>query len=73
MGNLLEYSGIVTKIRAMKAKRLTQQQFEEMKLRIKYVYENDSASMLSMIFSVDNMADFLNRVEFVQNVSDYDR
>ena len=44
-----------------------------MKLRIKYVYENDSASMLSMIFSVDNMADFLNRVEFVQNVSDYDR
>ena len=44
-----------------------------MKLRIKYVYENDSASMLSMIFSVDNMADFLNRVEFVQNISDYDR
>ena len=29
MGNLLEYSGIVTKIRAMKAKLLTQQQFEE--------------------------------------------
>ena len=55
------------------AKNSEQQQFEEMKLRIKYVYENDSASMLSMIFSVDNMADFLNRVEFVQNVSDYDR
>lgn len=29
MGNLLEYSGIVTKIRAMKAKLLTQKQFEE--------------------------------------------
>lgn len=55
------------------AKSSEQQQFEEMKLRIKYVYENDSASMLSMIFSVDNMADFLNRVEFVQNISDYDR
>ena len=55
------------------AKNSEQQQFEEMKLRIKYVYENDSASMLSMIFSVDNMADFLNRVEFVQNISDYDR
>ncbi len=55
------------------AKNSEQKQFEEMKLRIKYVYENDSASMLSMIFSVDNMADFLNRVEFVQNISDYDR
>ena len=29
MGNLLEYSGIVTKIRAMKAKLLTPKQFEE--------------------------------------------
>lgn len=55
------------------AKNSEEQQFEDMKLRIKYVYENDSASMLSMIFAVDNMADFLNRIEFVQNVSDYDR
>ena len=29
MGNLLEYSGIVTKTRAMEAKLLTQAQFEE--------------------------------------------
>ena len=29
MGNLLEYSGIVTKVRAMKAKLLTPKQFEE--------------------------------------------
>ena len=29
MGNLLEYSGIVTKIRAMRAKLLTPKQFEE--------------------------------------------
>lgn len=55
------------------AKNSEEQQFEDMKLRIKYVYENDSASMLGMIFSVDNMADFLNRIEFVQNISDYDR
>lgn len=55
------------------AKRSEEQQFEEMKKRIKYVYENDSATLLSMIFSVDNMAEFLNRIEFVQNISDYDR
>lgn len=55
------------------AKRSEDQQFEEMKKRIKYVYENDSATLLSMIFSVDNMAEFLNRIEFVQNISDYDR
>lgn len=55
------------------AKRSEEQQFDEMKKRIKYVYENDSATLLSMIFSVDNMAEFLNRIEFVQNISDYDR
>ncbi|WP_346663214.1 hypothetical protein [uncultured Merdimonas sp.] len=68
-GNQIE----ATKAQIDIARNSEEQQFEEMKLRIKYVYENDSASMLSMIFSVDNMADFLNRVEFVQNVSDYDR
>ena len=29
MGNLLEYSGIITKLRAMEARLLTDEQFEE--------------------------------------------
>ncbi|MFR5682318.1 MAG: hypothetical protein ACLTMH_17650 [Faecalimonas umbilicata] len=29
MGNLLEYSGIITKLRAMEARLITDEQFEE--------------------------------------------
>ncbi len=29
--------------------------------------------MLSMLFQADNMADFLNKADFIQNVTDYDR
>lgn len=48
-------------------------QYEDMKARIKYMYETGDATLLELLFSADNMADFLNKAEFVQNVSDYDR
>lgn len=50
-----------------------QRQYDNMKTRIRYMYENGSATMLSMLFQADNMADFLNKADFIQNVTDYDR
>lgn len=50
-----------------------EKQYENMKSRIKYMYENGSESMISMLFSADSMADFLNKADFVQNVTEYDR
>lgn len=55
------------------AKHSESQQYEELKLRIKYMYENDSVSMLEVLVSAENMIDFLNKVDFIQNVSEYDR
>ena len=49
------------------------EQYEDMKLRIKYMYENGSMSMLEVIVSAENMGDFLNRIDFIQNISEYDR
>lgn len=49
------------------------QRYEDMKTRIKYMYETDNATLLEMLFSADNMADFLNKADFIQNISDYDR
>ncbi len=48
-------------------------QYEDMKSRIKYMYETGNATMLEMLFSADNMTDFLNKADFIQNISDYDR
>lgn len=50
-----------------------EKQYDNMKSRIKYMYENGSESMITLLFSADSMADFLNKADFVQNITEYDR
>lgn len=50
-----------------------EQQYEDMKARIKYMYENGNASLLEMLFSAKDMTDFLNKADFIENLSEYDR
>lgn len=52
------------------------QQYEDMKKRIQYIYENGGDEVwLGMIFDSDNQSitDFLNRAEYAQSMHDYDR
>lgn len=48
-------------------------QYDDMKARIKFMYENDSASLLEIMFSADSLSDFLNTANFIQNISQYDQ
>lgn len=48
-------------------------QYEAMKTRIKYMYETGNATLLEMLFSAENLTDFLNKADFIQNISTYDR
>ncbi len=48
-------------------------QYEDMKSRIKYMYEHGNATLLEMLFSAENMTDFLNKADFIENLSEYDR
>ena len=50
-----------------------EKQYDTMKTRIKYMYENGSETMLSLLLSADSMGDFLNKAEFIQNITDYDK
>ncbi len=50
-----------------------EQQYENMKSRIKYMYENGTSNMMEMLFSAENMGDLLNKADFIQNISQYDR
>ena len=50
-----------------------QQQYDAMKLRIQYMYENGGQSIWNAIVGSDNITDFLNRVEYVSDVYEYDR
>ena len=52
------------------AKGQERSQYETMKLRIKYMYENGSTNMLEMLLSSSSMAEFLKRAEFISTISD---
>ena len=55
------------------AQKKGEEQYEAMKLRIKYMYEAGDTTFLELLCSAEDMADFLNKTDFVQNVSEYDR
>ncbi len=49
------------------------EQYESMKLRIQYMYENSSAvQYLELLLSSDSLISFLNRAEYIQEMMDYD-
>lgn len=48
-------------------------QYESMKERIKFMYEEGNISLLNTLFTSKSMADFLNRAEYVSTISEYDR
>lgn len=48
------------------------EQYEIMKKRIKYMYENGNDGYVDVIFSAASFGDFLNRSEYVEKISEYD-
>ena len=53
-------------------KLLEEEQYAAMKMRIQYMYEKADNDYVGMLLSAESISDLLNRVEFVQEVSDYD-
>lgn len=49
------------------------EQYEAMKLRIKFMYERGDTSLIEALMEAENFADLVNKAEYVQNVHDYDR
>lgn len=49
------------------------QRYQDMKSRIRYMYEIGNSSLLEMLFSAESMSDFLNKAEFIESISSYDR
>lgn len=49
------------------------QQYEDMKLRIKYMYEEGDETFFAALISAKSFSDLINKAEYVQKVHDYDR
>ena len=53
-------------------KRLEEEQYTAMKLRIQYMYEKSGENYIAMLLSAESIADLLNRAGFAKDVSSYD-
>ena len=55
------------------AEETEREQYEAMKLRIKYMYENGNISEMETLVTSDNFSDLVNRAQYVSEVHSYDR
>lgn len=55
------------------AKKQEEDQYEAMKLRIQFIYEEGEADYLTMLLEAKSFADFLNRQEYAQEIHKQDR
>ncbi len=50
-----------------------EKQYNSMKLRIKYMYENGDSDYIALLLEADSFGDFLNRTEYIAKISEYDQ
>lgn len=74
----VQIAGTESQLETAKQELLAAQEEEEnqymtMKQRIKYMYENGNQDYLEILFSADSMAELLNRTEYIEKISSYDK
>lgn len=55
------------------AKQMETQQYEDMKTRIQFMYENGQDSYLEVLLSSRDISEFLNSAEYIAQIQNYDR
>ncbi len=55
------------------AKAQESKQYEDMKVRIRYMYENGNQQAMEALFASESFQDFLNRADYAQAIMEYDR
>ena len=61
-------------IAALEQARITrQEQYDSMKMRIRFLYENGGMAYVDILFSADSFGEFLNFADYVADLSAYDR
>ncbi len=55
------------------AKENIEKQYEDMKIRIQFMYEHGSMSFIEILLSCSSFSEMLNKAEYIEQVSAYDR
>lgn len=56
-----------------KAQKEEKDQYEAMKMRIRFLYEMGGNGLLEVLLSAEDFADFLNKAEYISSIQEYDR
>ncbi len=56
-----------------KAQKKEIEQYESMKVRIQYMYENGDTQMIDLLFNSESITDFMDKTEYITELSQYDR
>ena len=62
-----------TKIKLKAQEEDIAEQYASMKLRIQFMYEEGDAKIIDLLLGSDDFSDFLNKVEYITDISSYDR
>lgn len=62
-----------TKLELAEAVRVEEEQYEEMKNRIRHMYESGNQNIFDLFFSSTSFGDFLNKSEYIERVNQYDK
>lgn len=57
----------------MQAELEEAEQYDSMKKRIKFMYENGNTQFVEVLFEAESIGDFLNNAEYITQISKYDR
>lgn len=63
----------ITKKELEEAIATEEKQYEEMKIRIKFMYEKGNQFYLDMMLGAESFGDMLNKAQYVESISAYDR
>lgn len=62
-----------TKNQLEEAKQVQEQQYEDMKLRIQFMYENSQTTYIQVLLEAKDITSLLNAVEYISEIQRYDR
>lgn len=62
-----------TRVSLEQAKAEEETQYQSMKIRIKYMYEQGNTAYIEMLLSAENISEIMNKAEYIAKISEYDR
>lgn len=62
-----------TTIEYEEAKAIEEEQYDTMKLRIKYMYEKGDYTYMQLLIESKNFSEMMNKAEYIEKLYDYDR